>query len=384
MAEPYFSKENCCGCTACVNVCPRGAIRMTEDLRGFPYPFVSERLCTGCGRCRRACPAGREIHVPGRLPQPKVFALKHKSVETRLQSSSGAAFTAFSDAILREGGVVYGALLDENFKVCHARAETPRERDRFRGSKYAQSRLENTFNELKNDLTAGRKVLFTGVPCQCAGLYAALAGEKFAGDLIVCDIVCHGVGSPRILADYLTSLQNTLHSKILELKFRCKPMGWRKSVTTVRMQNGKLTALPDDTFSRLFQQNMILRDSCHHCQYTRLRRSSDITIGDFWGIENCLPEFEDDKGVSLVLLNTKKGRALFESVLNTVTVRPCKTESCRQPSLTRPCAPPPDREAFWNEYRRAGFDRAVRKYVRSGLLRRLKTQLKRVACQARL
>lgn len=297
-----------------------------------------------------------------------------------MNSSSGGMFTAVSDLILDRGGVVYGAAFDENFTVRHQRAETRKGRDRFRGSKYVQSDLGDTFSQVKKDLLDGREVLFTGTPCQVAGLKNFLNQSKVDRfKLYSCDLVCHGVPSPKIFHDYFAFMTGKYHSSAESLTFRYKPPGWRAQAMRISFKNGKkyIADAGSDLFYRLFLPNLILRDSCYACPFASVDRTGDLTIGDFWGIEKSMPDFEDEKGVSLVLVNTEKGRRLFEAVKNALIFQPSSLHDCLQPTLERPSAVSPKAGLFWADYQRHGFDFVAKKYGRSGLKTAVKTRIKK-------
>lgn len=378
----FAKPEECCACTACQSVCPQNAISMRADVKGFLYPKIDPERCKECGLCRLVCPMKRNAPEEKlAVPLPDFYAVKHRSDEIRMRSSSGGMFTAVSDWILEQGGAVYGAAFDDNFMVCHRRAATKAERDAFRGSKYVQSDLGDVFSQVKNDLTGGRTVLFSGTPCQTAGLSSFLAcGKTNAERLYLCDLVCHGTPSPQIFNDYLAKVKRKYNSAIQSLAFRYKPAGWRTQAIKIEFCNRKFyqSSAADDIYYRLFLPNIILRPSCHHCPFASLRRPSDLTIGDFWGIEKAMPEFEDEKGVSLVLVNTEKGRRLFQAVKPTLDARPLPPDQGMQMNLKQPSSPSPKADAFWADYQTRGFEFTIRKYAGAGLKGYMKRVSKKV------
>jgi coenzyme F420-reducing hydrogenase beta subunit len=378
-----LEKENCSGCTACMNICPNAAITMKADEKGFLYPEIDSQRCTECGMCRRVCSFQDENLTEPSLSEPHAFAVKHRKDDVRMKSSSGGMFTAVSDWILQQGGVVYGAAYDDAFRVHHIRAMTKEERDAFRGSKYVQSSLETVFRDVKADLNAGLPVLFTGTPCQVAGLKNFLALRKTnTENLYLCDIVCHGAASPAIFQNYLNGLRKKYGSEIKTMTFRDKQAGWRSPLITVQFWSGREYRAPltDNDYYQLFGKNIILRPSCSRCPFANLHRPSDITIGDFWGIENSMPEFEDEKGVSLVLTNSDKGNILFKAVRDELDFRDCNLKNCLQPNLRAPSTPSPKSDAFWEDYQRYGFEYVARKYAVAGIRKKAKKQVKRVLC----
>lgn len=350
-------KESCCGCSACYAICPKRAITMVEDEKGFLYPHINAEVCVGCGLCIKVCPIKKDTNANENLRDPEIVAVKHKSVETRMHSSSGGFFSAISDIVLEKNGVVYGAEFINDFKVCHMRATTKSERDRFRGSKYVQSDLQGCFLQIKKDLDEGKHLLFSGTPCQVAGLYNYLRGYD-VDKLITIDIICHGTPSPRIFSHYLDRMKNKYNSEIIDLDFRYKPSGWRSQSIRIVFENGQEYIAPalEDSFYRLFLHNIILRDSCYACKFTNIYRPSDITLGDFWGIEKSLPDFDDDKGVSLVLLNTEKGRELFDKTKSVIVYESTNTQNCMQHNLMQPSICPPKTQLFWSGYVNYGYE----------------------------
>lgn len=368
----YERKEFCTGCTACMNSCPHDAISMQADREGFLYPVTDEKVCTDCGLCRQICPLQDGYKISSNFEQPKVYATKHIDDDVRMSSSSGGMFTAISDYILSKKGIVYGAAFDENFRVCHQKAETVEERNKFRGSKYVQSDLNGIFKDIKNELKKGRIVLFTGTPCQNAGLHAYL--NKDYENLYLCDLVCHGTPSPLIFEKYIGYLQDRYGSQIKELTFRFKPLGWRSQAIGIKFTNRKeyVASAEKDVFYRLFLPNIILRESCYHCRFTNFFRPSDITIADFWEIEKSMPDFDDNIGVSLVLVNSYKGMELFQNISDQINYRESNTIDCLQFNLHSPSKPSPKREQFWRDYWDKGFEYVLKRYAGYGLTGRTK------------
>lgn len=375
----FQQASDCCGCSACFNVCPKGAIAMVPDGKGFLYPRIDVERCTNCGLCKKVCPLQNGTHVHDRLQKPDAYAVKHKSDDVRMNSSSGGIFTALSDFVLEQGGIVYGAAFDENFKVCHQRATTPKERDRFRGSKYVQSNLKRCFQEVKNDLRSGNNVLFSGTPCQTSGLKNYLANQD-TKKLITVDLVCHGTPSPIVFHDYLSTIQLKNQSGICSVNFRYKPSGGHAQAMAIGFKNGKFyeSNAIDDTYYRLFLPNIILRDSCYQCRFANLQRPSDFTMGDFWGIEKSMPEFEDEKGVSLLLVNTEKGRRIFDDIQDTLIFRPSDISCCLQPNLVGPSIMPPQSGSFWEDYLKHGFSYVAKKYADAGIKGTIKSEIKKI------
>ena len=289
------NKSQCCGCAACVQRCPRLCISLKEDKEGFLYPVVDKENCIDCGLCEKVCP---ELNVAQERVPLNVYAVKHKDEEIRMKSSSGGVFTLLAEQIIDEGGVVFGARFDEYWEVMHDYTETKDGLAAFRGSKYVQSKIGNTYQQAEVFLKQGRKVMFTGTPCQIAGLKRFLRKEY--RNLLAVDLVCHGVPSPRVWRMYLKEISRG--ENITEVNFRSKDVGWKKYKVVV---NGKDNLINEpfyeNAFMQAFLRNFILRPSCYQCLAKSGKSGADVTIGDFWGIENVLPEFDDDKGCGLIL-----------------------------------------------------------------------------------
>ena len=368
-------KDHCSGCTACQHVCPVNCISMVADEQGFAYPRIDEAACIDCGLCSDVCPLVSSPSAAGESPgEPDVYAVKHKDASVRAASSSGGVFTAISDSVLERGGVVYGAAFDAHFRLRHVRGETRRQRDTLRGSKYVQSELGDVFLEVKSDLDRNKPVLFSGTPCQIAGLYAYL--RDVPEHLIGCDLVCHGVPSPRIFAEYLQYVEHKRGGRVTAIDFRDKSSGWRRFSVTITSTGGAGKAVPalDDPYFYLFSRSVTLRPACYNCRFATFARVSDITLGDFWGsrLRRRRPDFVDDQGVSLVLVNTAKGKKVFDSVRNRVAFEASNRMECEQMNLIRPSPPSPRRERFWTDYRRKGFDYVAFKYTRHNPVNRVK------------
>lgn len=329
------NKENCCGCGACVQRCPKQCIAFKEDEEGFLYPRVDESLCIDCGLCEKVCPI-LNTDIP-REPLAVYAAFNHDA-EVRITSSSGGIFSLFAESVIAEGGVVFGAKFNENWEVIHDYSETKEGLAAFRGSKYVQSSIGRAYKDAERFLKEGRKVLFSGTPCQISGLKKFL--RKDYENLVTIDFICHGVPSPGVfrwyMAEELANISNqreyafpkryklkniplvsTLAANAnIELKsihFRDKIMGWRKfsfSICFNKLKDKNIVfsqSLRENKFILGFLKDLYLRPSCHICPCKGLASGADLTIGDFWGIEKIHPEIDDDKGISALMVNTKKG-----------------------------------------------------------------------------
>lgn len=369
-------KSQCCGCTACTSICVHDAITMQPDALGFLYPVVDKEKCVNCGLCEKVCAFNDHYDTSLNLSQPDAYAARHKDMKEVETSRSGAAFIAISDYILENGGVVYGAGYTDHFRVVHKRVTTKEERDEFKGSKYVQSDLDHVFCQVKKDLKDGVTVLFSGTPCQTVGLNSYI-GKKLRERLILVDIVCHGVPGPYLWRDYLAYLEKKQGDRICWVNFRDKQMfGWKAHHETFKFVNSKSKI----SFAFLFYQHIMFRHSCSVCPYTNTRRPSDITIADFWGWEKTNPDINtDDKGVSLILVNTMKGRELFDAIKDRMNVIPAKLENCLQTHLRKPLDIHPQRISFEQDYAKYGFEHTLKKHALMGWkyeLKKKKRQLK--------
>lgn len=324
-------KSDCCGCLACVSACPQKCIQIKEDNEGFLYPEVDKSQCINCSLCQRSCPILNQLEK--RYPL-NVYAAKNKDEQIRQLSSSGGIFTLLAERIIDEGGVVFGARFNSNWDVIHDYTETKEGLTAFRGSKYVQSYMGDCYQKAKSFLQQGRKVMYTGTPCQIAGLKNYL--RKDYDSLLTVDVVCHGVPSPKIWRMYLDEIarkvgKNTVLShpisekpEIKSIDFRSKSTGWKKysfalTLSKATADGEKNTVLLSSIFTEnpymnVFLSNLSLRPSCYACPAKSGKSGSDITLADFWGIEDVLPEFDDDKGASIVMVLTPKGYNIFNNL----------------------------------------------------------------------
>lgn len=368
-------KSECCGCTACENICPQHAISMQADDLGFLYPHVDDRKCINCHLCIRICPFKSDSKRISNQISSITYAVKHKNTNEVESSQSGAAFIALSDRIIEEGGIVYGVGYTNHFRVTHKKAQTITERNEFKGSKYVQSNLDKTFLQIKKDLTDGLKVMFTGTPCQTAGLLSYI-DDTLQKNLFIVDCACHGVASPSLWRDYIAYLEKKEKQIIETLQFRDKKIGgWKSHIESFKFKDGKTR-----TYSYLFYTSFTIRESCFKCPFTNLQRPSDITIADFWGIENTRAARlgEDNKGCSLVILNSEKGKEWFNSIKEDVYYIPVDISDCLQPNLKSPTPKPAKRDAFEYDYIHKGFEHVMYKYGSTGWKYRLKVLLSRI------
>lgn len=301
-------KSKCCGCTACVNACPVQCIVMRRDRdEGFDYPVANPDICIGCGKCESVCP----VLAPAE-PSTPLAAYAVRFEEFVDGSSSGGVFPALAKAVIDEGGVVFGAVMEPDLTVGHTEAETMDEVQRMRGSKYVQSDLYSVFLDVKEYIKSGRKVLFTGTPCQVAGLHKYLGGKS--DRLVTVDIACHGVPGPGLWEMYVKALGKRAGSEITAADFRDKSKGWRRYGFKTVSTSGTSTSVraSEDPYMALFMHDMTLRPSCYNCPAKGGRSCSDLTVADLWSVARTAPQINDDRGASGVLVNTHAGIELLE------------------------------------------------------------------------
>lgn len=372
----FEKKSNCCGCSLCAEKCPTKAIIMKEDEEGFLYPLLDEKKCISCKLCFNIC----DFRTPKRKnthnKKPLILAGKHKADDIRKKTTSGGIFAAFCTQIINEGGVVYGAAFDEKFAVIHGKAETLRECQEFFGSKYCQSNTCDIFEEIQKELCNGKTVLFSGVPCQVAAVAKGFLPQN-KESLYLVDIICHGVPSPKLWKEYIDFIENSNKKKIMKITMRDKSVGWRGFNTRITFDDGEYVSNTREAkiFEYLFSSNLCLRPSCYECRYVEFNNQSDISIGDFWGIENICPEFEDKGGVSLIMVHTDKGRKLLEKTNKQIETISVGTDIKLQHNVYYPTKKPENREVFWNEYYKGGFRKLARKYTIYGNLLYIKSLL---------
>lgn len=335
-----------------MSVCSHEAITMKPDALGFFYPEADADKCVDCGLCDSVC----SFVIPPERAEgfPESYLVRHKEVSEVSKSKSGAAFVALSDVILNDGGSVYGARLNADYLVVHDSATTPTGRDSFRGSKYIQSDLRGMFGKVRSDLLEGRKVLFSGTPCQVAGLKSFIS-PRLSGNLYLVDVLCHGVASPAVWADYLKRIEKRKGKAISRCIPRNPEFGWENCVDSFILDDG--TQYDSDYFSGYVYHKWITqRWSCGACPFTSLNRVSDVTLGDAWGAGRIAPDFDrDNAGSSLVLINSKKGRSLFVSAEGSMLTVPIDIREMMQPVMQHPTPLHPKRQAFEDTYAACGF-----------------------------
>ncbi|WP_044957370.1 Coenzyme F420 hydrogenase/dehydrogenase, beta subunit C-terminal domain [Butyrivibrio sp. LC3010] len=306
--------------------------------------------------------------------EPLVYAVKHKNMDVRMNSRSGGFFTSISDLFINDGGVVYGCVLDNNLDAVHMRATTQFERDRMMGSKYIQSNIGDMFKKVRYDLDSGKRVLFTGTSCQVAGLLNYIGDDN--SKLFCVDIVCHGVPSPKVFHNYIQWQEINMKSKCIGFDFRNKKeFGWNTHIETLNFANG--SKVNSEIFKNLFYAHQCIRPSCYSCAYKSILHPGDITIADYWGIDKAAPGFDDNKGVSLVLVNNRTAERLFHS-LTDIEVRKCRIEDSMQPPLEAPFPEPVNRSEFWDDLNCRDFGYVAAKYGNNDAIHKAKHMIKKL------
>lgn len=341
-------KEKCVGCKSCEQSCQKHCISMAENIEGFWYPVVDEKSCIECKLCLKKCPV-ENTNFHRNEPQ-EVWAWRNKNDVDIMRSASGGAADSAAKVILHMGGVVYGAAYDEQLTVSHVEVVVDAEREKLQSSKYVQSDLKNTYAKAKQRLVEGKKVLFTGTPCQIAGLYAFLGGDY--ENLYTVDLICHGVPSPKFFKKYLEYQNKQTAGRVIYFNFRSKDKrGWGTQYLLKTKTKTKTKSLSLDCYGKHFMDGDCYRESCYLCTYANTSRVGDLTVGDFWGIAKSHPDFNSPKGVSSVFVNTEKGQKLFEKMrpLAEVEVATLEESMVKQGNLVRPSLRPNERNTFYEK-----------------------------------
>lgn len=360
--------EKCTGCGVCSQVCQHSAISMQPDAEGFLHPVISNTNCVTCGMCQYSCPVN---NLAVKRKPLKVYSGWSNDGHIRMDSSSGGAFTEIARPILAKGGVVFGVAMDEKQQARHIHIETETELSKLRGSKYVQSIIGNSYKEAKQFLQSGREVLFSGTPCQIAGLHNYLRKEY--DNLTTVDLICHGVPSPKVFEDYKTWIEKLIKERITDIKFRCKKSSWifyNMGINPHVEKNGNIKysytgSYYADPYIRAFLRDNILRPNCYHCQYASIRRVSDFTIADWWGYKGKSAQDKDfdRKGVSLIMCNTEKAVNIVKMLDMKLDERTLEEAIRTNHSLKHPFDEPKTRNEFWTDYAQMPFQDIVKKWM---------------------
>lgn len=371
-------EHKCYGCMICVEICPVKAIKINEDLEGFKYPEIDKKKCIKCGACEKICIANKnKIESKEDNTVTTIYAVQNKNNNVRKEETSGGFFSEIASWIIKKSGTVYGAVLNEKLIVEHQRVDKQEELKKFYGSKYVQSRVEDVYKLIVDDLKQGKFVLFSGTPCQVFALKEYITKKGINnGKLITVDFVCHGVPSKKIFDENIKFLQDKYNKKIISYKFRTKDYGWKGHNEKAIFEDGTTTNDYNNKYMNIYKELYgslnIIRPSCFECRFSKKERYSDITMGDFWGIEKYDKEFADNKGTSLVIINTQHGKEIFEQIKQAFLFKEETLEICENPQLSAPTRYPKNREKFWQEYFKKGYKYIAKKYTTYGLIKRVR------------
>ena len=374
-------KTLCCGCSACADVCPVQAIAMKKDEEGFLYPHINMQTCVHCNRCDHVCPVESAKSDAEDCRPLDTLAAVNRNPDIRKSSSSGGVFSLLAEKVLGEGGVVYGAAFDDRQVLRHMGAENQDALEKMRCSKYVQSSTEKIFPAVREALRNGRPVLFTGTPCQVAALKSYIGPED--ENLLCADIVCHGVPSPDLWHKYCAHYEKTYTQKIQSANMRDKTHGWRKYETKLQFSDGSSRNIPADQnfYVKSFINNYSLRPICYHCPFKNGKSGADLTLGDCWGIENILPEMDDDGGISLILVKTEKGAGAFSQIPDEKIQR-CSIDYDAavkyNPAIVRSSFCPPERKTYCRDSRRMSINFLTNRYYNCGFFWRILRKVMKV------
>lgn len=357
------TKEKCTGCLSCLNICPKNAIKAITDEQGFWQMQIDETKCIKCKLCQKSCPALFKPNITDLVS--KVYACWHKDKAKRQQAASGGLFTALMQNALKHNYFVCGATLTSDMQVKHIIIDKIEDYKLLVGSKYVQSNLSDTFKQIRALLLKGNKVLFSGTPCQVSGLYAFLK-KRYENQLFTVDLLCHGVPSPEIFKKYIAHMEQLYDDKLINFQFRHKP-GWRRYQVILEFASGKQDITYKDTspYIRGFLKGNFLRPSCYDCDYTSLKRYSDLTIGDFWNyFADNSTDIDDDKGISFMLINNENGKALFDLAKDDLfyLAKDFNRSTSTSPRLHKPTKKPATYEQFWQDYNNKDFENIIKEY----------------------
>ncbi|MBS3200923.1 Coenzyme F420 hydrogenase/dehydrogenase, beta subunit C-terminal domain [Turicibacter bilis] len=369
-----IDKGKCCGCHGCTNICPKSCISMETDQEGFWYPKVDKNLCIDCHLCEKVCPI-LEVPQKKEVFNLLTYACKNKNNEVRKESSSGGVFSLLCEYVINHEGVVFGASYNAQFEVRHTYVETLGECSQFRSSKYVQSKIGETYKQVRTFLNQGRLVMFSGTPCQIEGLSGYLSKEY--PNLIRVDIACHGVPSPMVYKRYLNDLENEYQSKLKSLSFRNKDTGWSSYSFKAEFENGRVKQElgSNNIYMKGFIKDIYLRPSCFECEFKKPHTTADITLGDYWGVSGIHPEFTDEKGISLIFVHSQKGKDIFDKISTNLQVLESDFDYATKcnPSIVRHAPIQPKRQQFFDLLEQGvGLQEAIEKCIKPTLLQRVK------------
>lgn len=368
-----FKKDFCCGCSACKFICPTKAISLVEDERGFEYPKINSKLCINCSLCEKVCDF-KKFSPTGK--KPLSFAARHKNMKEVATSRSGAFFIALAEMVVEKNGIVFGCEMTNKNIIMHTYYNDKIGINRFKGSKYVQSDIGDCFRRCAEFLEDDKMVLFSGTGCQIGGLISFLELKRInTMNLITLDIICHGTPSRKLWNSYVKEYELKNNDSIIEVNFRNKEkFGWSAHQESFLMKKGKINY--NHSFSS-FYNNSKFMDSCYNCKYTTTERKSDFTIGDCWGIEKVNSKFDDNKGVSLILVHNDKAKLIFEQIKDNLNFESINIDFVMQPQLKEPIIKnDKDYEKFWNLFIH-NEKKCINKYYFPSILKVIIKKIKR-------
>lgn len=371
-----ITEEECNGCGLCVNICPKKCINYNMNEEGFYFPIINEEKCIGCKKCEMICPVINK--VKRKNEKNKVYIAINKDNEQRKESSSGGIFYIIANYVIKEGGVIYGATL-ENKKLKHIRIDDVNEINRILKSKYIQSDIIDIYNMIENDLKQGKKVVFCGTPCQVSAIYKKF--EQYIDNLILIDFICHGVPSPGIWDSYIKFLEKQYNSSIENINFRDKKTGWYDFSFSFETNKKRIYESHEiNAYMRTFLSDKNIRKSCYSCNIKPDNYVSDITLGDAWKIEKENLRYADNKGTSIVITRTSKGEKIFESISS--YIEKIETEYKKwvnyNPSIIKSTEKNEQRDEFFLDYKNMSINEFWEKYQRITIKKLIKYNFKRI------
>lgn len=389
MRHILVTSETCSGCTACVSVCSKGAITFSVDKEGFYVPIVDGKSCIDCGLCVKKCPAINTYKKNENGFSQIAYALQYHDEIVRKHSASGALFPAFANYFINTlHGYVCGCVLDEYLRARHIVSKQWSDVERMQDSKYVQSDMGTCIAEICTLLKDGKYVLFSGTSCQVKGLLSVLEVKHISTEnLLTIDFFCHGVPSPLIWSDYVCYVQHKKRFKAEGYRFRNKTYGWGKGILsrgTGFLSTWKYLGIWHEVHSlvariwpRIFFSNLCLRGYCHVCPYTNIDKPADITMGDFWGIEDSHPNFDDHRGCSMAIVRSMKAERVINILPNTEVLKVSIDEVIKyQGNAFAPSTPNVHRTEFWEDYANKGFPFLMQKYFHYSTVGRIKARIK--------
>lgn len=369
----------CCGCNACGDICGKQAISFVTDDEGFWYPKVDEERCVECGLCEKVCPIINKVDSIKRFAEPVVYAAYSKNEEIRLDSTSGGIHSMLAGEMYKRGAFVGGAIYKDDHTVTHIVSDDPAKLDEIRSSKYLQSAMEGQYKEVRNLLREGKEVFYCACPCQIQALYKFL--QKDYPNLTTCDFICKGVNSPKVFLKYIDMLERQYGARATSIKFKSKKWGWHNFSTRIGFANGKeycKDRYHDSFYIGYLQSGNFSRPSCYACHFKGIPQMGDITLADFWGIENIDKSMDQDKGTSLIMVNSEKGLVLFNCIQEEIICKQFSIEQAvaeNQALLHSAKALKNDRVDFFSDLDKYPFEQIAKKYFPQPSL---KWELKRI------